>query len=193
MDPSAPIPLDEDEGLLVDRARRGDAEAFRALVDRHRDRAYGVALRVLRSAPDAQEVAQDAFVKAWRALPGFRGESKFSTWLHSIVVRRALDRAATLKNRRAREVDLDAVAEPGAADAGTSADRTALRMRMERMLDRLSDAQRTVVTLYYYEERSVDDVATALGMPTGTVKTHLSRARATLREAWLAEHSEEAG
>jgi len=191
VDHSAPIPPDADERSLVDRARRGDAESFRVLVDRHRDRAYGLALRMLRSPADAQEVAQDAFVKAWRALPGFRGDSKFGTWLHAIVVRRALDRAATLKSRRGREVALEAVAEHGAADTGTSAERAALRLRMEKMLDRLSDAQRAVVTLFYYEERSVDDVAAALGMPTGTVKTHLSRARAALREAWLEAHGEE--
>jgi RNA polymerase sigma-70 factor (ECF subfamily) len=191
VDHPAPNPPDVDERTLVDRARRGDAEAFRVLVDLHQDRAYGLALRVLRSPADAQEVAQDAFVKAWRALPGFRGDSKFGTWLHAIVVRRALDRAATLKSRRGREVELDAGAEHGTTDVGTSAERAALRLRMEKMLDRLSDAQRAVVTLFYYEERSVDDVAAALGMPTGTVKTHLSRARAALREAWLETHGGE--
>lgn len=179
----------EDPDLaLVARARQGEAQAFRALVERHRDRAYGLALRVLRSERDAEEVAQDAFVRAWRALPGFRGESKFGTWLHMIVMRRALDRVASLQGRRKREVGLEEAGEPASpADAGQAGERALLAMRLERMLDRLSEAQRAVVTLFYYEERSVEEVSSALGMPTGTVKTHLSRARATLREAWLRE------
>ena len=179
---------DDSERPLVARARQGDHEAFRALVELHRDRAYGLALRVLRSAPDAEEVAQDAFVRAWRALPAFRGEARFGTWLYAIVMRRAIDRAATLRGRRSREVDLDAAGErPSPQGAEPSSERARLAMRVERMLERLSESQRAVVTLFYYEERSVDEVSKSLGMPTGTVKTHLSRARATLREAWLRE------
>jgi RNA polymerase sigma-70 factor, ECF subfamily len=183
---------DDPEGPLIARARQGDAHAFRALVERHRDRAYGLALRVLRSEPDAEEVAQDAFVRAWRALPGFRGEARFGTWLYAIVMRRAIDRAATLRGRRTREVGLDAAGEPAArGDAGQAGERALLAMRLERMMDRLSEAQRAVVTLFYYEERSVEEVSNTLGMPTGTVKTHLSRARAALREAWMRERQDE--
>jgi RNA polymerase sigma-70 factor (ECF subfamily) len=176
---------DDPDRPLVARARQGDLAAFRELVDRHRDRAYALALRVLRSEPDAEEVAQDAFVRAWRALPGFRGESRFGTWLYAIVMRRAIDRAATLRGRRTREVDLDAAAEQTASsNAGPAREQAQLALRLERLLGRLSEAQRAVVTLFYYEERSVEEVSRTLGMPTGTVKTHLSRARAALRDAW---------
>src|SRR5262249_60082016 len=85
------------------RAQAGDTGAFRELVERHQASAYTLALRILRSSADAEEVAQDAFVRVWTALPGFRGESTFSTWLYRIVARRAFDRAQVLKNRRARE------------------------------------------------------------------------------------------
>jgi RNA polymerase sigma-70 factor, ECF subfamily len=184
---------DDPERQLVARARQGDQAAFRELVDRHRDRAYGLALRVLRSAPDAEEVAQDAFVRAWRALPEFRGESRFGTWLHAIVVRRALDRVAALRGRRTREVELGAAGEQAApSNVERAGERALMAARMERMLGRLSDAQRAVVMLFYYEERSVDEVSKALNLPTGTVKTHLSRARATLREDWLRERANEA-
>jgi RNA polymerase sigma-70 factor (ECF subfamily) len=187
-----PVPAADPDDPLVARARDGDREAFRALVDRHRDRAYGLALRTLRSEPDAEEVAQDAFVRAWRALPGFRGDARFGTWLYAIVMRCAIDRAQTLRRRRSREQELEAAGEP--ADPGERPDeRAALARRMERMLDELSVAQRAVVTLFYYEERSVDEVARTLAMPTGTVKTHLSRARATLRERWLRETRNEGG
>ena len=177
---------DDPERALVARARQGDHAAFRALVELHRDRAYGVALRVLRSEPDAEEVAQDAFVRAWRALPGFRGEARFGTWLYAIVMRLAIDRAATLRGRRVREQDLETAGEQAApSNTEQAGERVPLAMRMERLLDGLSETQRAVVTLFYYEDRSVEEVAKTLNLPAGTVKTHLSRARAALREAWL--------
>lgn len=174
--------LPPDERVLIDRCRGGDTEAFRVLVDRYRDRAYGLALRLLRSAPDAEEVAQDAFVRAWRALPDFRGDAAFGSWLYRIVWRRAVDRAAVLRTRRTRETELSSaehVAAAEAADRGVEADAE----RWARLLDGLTEPQRAVVTLYYYEDRSVKGIAEALNLPEGTVKTHLSRARAALRKA----------
>jgi RNA polymerase sigma-70 factor (ECF subfamily) len=173
---------------LVARARARDTGAVRLLVERHQDRAYGLALRMLRSPEDAREVAQDAFVKAWLALPGFRGESSFGTWLHRIVARRAIDRAAVLRRRRGRETGVEAAETLAAAPPGTIDAASALRL--ERLIANLGEAQRAVVTLFYYEGRSVEQVADMLGMPAGTVKTHLSRARAGLRGAWLREERE---
>lgn len=174
-----------DDAELVARARARDTGAFRELVERHRDRAYGLALRMLRSPADAEEVTQDALVRAWLALPQFRGESRFSTWLHRIVARRALDRAEVLKRRRGRETGVEA-AERLAGETGET-EGAARAMRLERMIAGLSDAQRAAVTLFYYEGRSVEQVASILGLPSGTVKTHLSRARAALRESWMRE------
>src|SRR5262249_58645626 len=96
------------------RAQAGDTGAFRELVERHQASAYTLALRILRSSADAEEVAQDAFVRVWTALPGFRGESTFATWLYRIVARRAFDRAQVLKHRRARERQDEKLPEPAA-------------------------------------------------------------------------------
>jgi RNA polymerase sigma-70 factor (ECF subfamily) len=179
-DAAGPAKTDaSEERDWVQRARAGDTEAFRKLVERHRDRAYGLAFRMLGSASEAEETAQDAFLRAWRALPQFRGESAFSTWLHRIVVRRALDRQAVLKSRRAREAPLE---DAGPGEIAAAPDSADLRRKLERLLDSLSEVQRTVVLLYYYEDRSVDEVARTLGIPEGSVKTHLHRARALLRE-----------
>ncbi len=168
---------------LVTRAQHRDTEAFRMLVELHQDRAYSLALRMLRSPSDAEEVTQDAFVRAWTALPAFRGESSFGTWLHRIVARRAIDRATVLRGRRQREIGVDE-AERIPAPA-TEPDPNAARLK--RLIAGLGDAQRAAVTLFYYEGRSVEQIAGMLGMPAGTVKTHLSRARAALRGAWLRE------
>jgi RNA polymerase sigma-70 factor (ECF subfamily) len=173
---------------FVARARGGDAGAFRTLVERYRGRVYGLALRIVRSAPDAEEVAQDAFVRAWLALPRFRGESSFSTWLYRIAARRAFDRAQTLKLRRGREAGIEAAGEPAAPEPAAPGGGRALRL--ERLVAELPPAQRAAVTLFYLEDRSVAQVAETLGMPENTVKTHLSRARAALRAAWLARGGE---
>src|SRR5689334_7538798 len=105
-----------EERRLIARAQSGDTGAFRELVDRHRARAYTLALRILRSPSDAEEVAQDAFVRVWTALLGFRGESSFGTWLYRIVARRAFDRAQVLKHRRARERQDERLPEPHAPE-----------------------------------------------------------------------------
>jgi RNA polymerase sigma-70 factor, ECF subfamily len=179
---AAPPPAEDPDRAWVARARRGDAEAYRVLVERHRHQAFAVARRIVRSESDAEEVAQDAFVRAWRALPEFRGESRFGTWLHSIVVRRALDRAEVLGRRRGRERQVEVLPEPAAGAPDPEAARRV--RRLDGLMGVLSDTQRAAVSLYYYEDRSVENVAEVLGLPVNTVKTHLSRARAVLREAW---------
>jgi RNA polymerase sigma-70 factor, ECF subfamily len=189
MDPVRPDPQEALIRPLVERARGGDQAAFRELVRLHQDRAYGLALRITRSPADAEEVAQDAFVRAWLALGRFRGESSFGTWLYRIVARRALDRLGQLKARRGREVEADEVErlpDPRTAPPGDLAAATRGR-RMERLVMQLPAAQRMAVTLYYYEDRSVEQAAAILEMPKNTIKTHLSRARAALRAAWLKE------
>jgi RNA polymerase sigma-70 factor (ECF subfamily) len=169
-----------DEADILERCRAGDTEAFRALVERYRDRAYGLAFRILRSAPDAEEVAQDAFVKAWVGIKEFRGDAAFSTWLHRIVARKAFDRIASLRTRSAREAPLETVDEPsvGAAAPGVDARRVA------RLVEMLPDAQRVTIALFYFESHSVAEIGRMLEMPEGTVKTNLARARAALRREW---------
>ncbi len=177
----------DDEARLVRRARRGDTRAFEALVRLHQDRAYAVALRITRSPAEAAEAAQEGLVRAWRALPGFRGEAAFGTWLHCVVARRALDRAEALELRRRREADPEEAAELP-TEAGRP-DPLAAR-RLERLLGVLTPPQRAAVTLHYLEDQPVEAISAALGMPENTVKTHLHRARAALRAAWGAEGGE---
>ena len=178
---------------LVERARGGEAEAFRTLVERHQDRAFGLAWRLTGVRADAEEVAQDALVRAWRALPEFRGEAAFGTWLYRIVTHVALDRRVAVARRRAREVSVeDAVLAATAPKPVDEEDRLAARTRAT-VLAGLSEAQRTAVTLHYLADLPVLEVARAMGVPENTVKTHLSRARASMREAFLREGSRQRG
>jgi RNA polymerase sigma-70 factor (ECF subfamily) len=184
----------EAEAALVSRAREGDGDAFRALVDAYKHRVFGLALRIVRSREEAEEVAQDAFLRAWRALPAFRGDARFSTWLYRIVMRRAMDSAAAIRRRRAREIEIDGVDAGDMEDTGNTGGplvEDARARRLEALIARLPEGQRTVVTLYYYQDRSIEEVARALSIPDGTVKTHLHRARAALRAALLRAASRE--
>jgi len=185
-------PASAEESELVSRCQAGDASAYGVLVARYRNRAYGLALRLTRSSPDAEEVAQDAFVAAWRAIGAFRGDAAFGTWLFRIVYRKALDRAASLRTRDRREVLVDDPARVETLGEDAEArppwrdpDAGSVAARMESLVATLPETARAVVTLFYYEDSSVRDIAATLDLPEGTVKTHLHRARAALREGWL--------
>jgi RNA polymerase sigma-70 factor (ECF subfamily) len=173
-----------EERAWVRRARGGDSDAYRRLVERHADAVFETTLRIVRSREEAEEAAQDAFVRAWRALDGYREEARFSTWLYRIAVRCALDAAARLRQRRDREV----AAEPEQIERTPAPERAVTdRRRLERALGRLTAVQRAVVTLFYLRDRPVDEVARILDLPSGTVKTHLHRARGALRRHWGTE------
>jgi len=180
LDPSHRVMEAPDESRLIARAKAGDEAAYEALVEAHQHRVYGLALRIVGRAEDAEEVAQDAFVRAWRALPAFRGEAAFGTWLHRIASRLALDRRARVALRARHEEPVEAPPEVAVEPAAGPVEAAGA---LDRLLDNLPAQARAAVVLYYYEDRSVAEVAVALGAPEGTVKTLLSRARATLREA----------
>jgi RNA polymerase sigma-70 factor (ECF subfamily) len=178
------------EAALVQAARDGDAPAYRVLVDRYRDRVLGLATRIVRDPGTAEEVAQDAFVRAWQALPAFRGDSRFSTWLYRIAYRRALDERAAGERRRTHEVASDTDSLERTAPLGPRPSDWALRLRLERFVRMLPEAQRACVTLFYADDQSVEEVARVLELPPGTVKTHLFRARKELLRMWKLEHPE---
>jgi RNA polymerase sigma-70 factor (ECF subfamily) len=177
-----PTPLPGEETRWIRRASAGDPDAFRELVDRYRDRAYEVALRIVRNAQEAEEVTQDAFVRAWRALEGFRGEARFSTWLYRIVTRCALDAAERNRRRATHETGLEPeMMETVAADVPAAEPHL---VGLDRLLGELAPVPRAVVTLFYLRERRIEEIAAILDLPPGTVKTHLHRSRAQLRRGW---------
>jgi RNA polymerase sigma-70 factor (ECF subfamily) len=181
-------PPDEE---LIARVLAGDQASYETLVTRYRDYVYTIAVRIVGNDEDAEDVAQEAFVRAYRALPRFRGDSKFSSWLYRIATNRALTH---LKKRRRRAVTVDIEAGPhieaGAIDDGRR-DETSpelavrdeeFRRAVRAAVLELPEQYRVVVTLFYLEERSYKEVAATLGIPMGTLKTHLHRARALLRD-----------
>jgi RNA polymerase sigma-70 factor (ECF subfamily) len=179
--------VEANETQLIQKARRGDSEAFAALVALHERFVYNLALRTLGNADDAADMAQEAFVRAWLALPTFRQDSLFRTWLYRIVLNLCINRMPRLR-RELNDLTHDEMAnvpEPVASgpDPLTSLELQEQRVFLHREIERLPEQYRLLVSLRYQHELSYDEIANLLGLPLGSVKTGLFRAKARLREA----------
>lgn len=179
--------MEANETQLIRKARNGDTEAFAALIALHERFVYNLALRTLGNADDAADVAQDAFVRAWMALGEFREQAQFRTWLYRIVLNLCLNRIPRLRrelNNLTHEelIDIPETASV-AANPVASLEESELRSFLHREIDQLPEQYRLLVSLRYQHELSYDEIASLVGLPVGTVKTGLFRAKACLREA----------
>jgi RNA polymerase sigma-70 factor (ECF subfamily) len=189
-------PTDEE---LIARVLAGDEASYGTLVTRYRDYVYTIAVRIVGSDEDAEDVAQEAFVRAYRALPRFRGDSKFSSWLYRIATNRALTHLKK-RRRRADTVDIESgshveavVIDDGRGEVASPellVRNEEFRRAVRAAVLELPEQYRVVVTLFYLEERSYKEVVATLGIPMGTLKTHLHRARALLRDILTKHHLE---
>ena len=177
-----------DQRDLVERAGRGDHDAFALLVRSTIAQQEAVARLVLRDPELARDAVQDAFIRAWRDLPGLREPTRFDAWLHRLTVNASLD-VARRRRRRPKEVELAPIAAPSIPDAtNTIADRD----QLERGFRHLTTEHRAVLVLHYYTGMSVPEIARTLGIPLGTAQSRLGRALAALRAALAAETTEPA-
>lgn len=162
---------------LVRRARAGEERAIRQLYERHAPRVYALVRRIAGDDALAEDWAQEAWVRALQALPKFRGDARFSTWLHRIAVNSALHGKRWHARRRDREVDV-AIELPVAPGV----DRTLLRDRIEAALDGLPLGMRHVLVLHDVEGYTHEEIASMLGVTAGTSKSQLFKARAKMRQ-----------
>ena len=174
----------EREVQLIGRARGGDRIALRELVDLHKDRLFAFIWRMVRDHHEAEDICQDAFLKAFASLDTFSTDYRFSTWLFTIGYRVCLNR---LRRKRPFSGDLDfsaMVSEGGASPSATLESEEAGRVRASvwSAVDRLSPPQRATILLFYRNDFGCQDIARVLQLPLATVKSHLHRARARLRE-----------
>ena len=170
---------------LVRLAQAGDAEAFGALVVEHQRFVYNLALRALGDAREAEDVAQEAFVRAWLALPNFRGQAQFRTWLYRIVTNLCYNRRARLR-RELMAMGEDQVADTpddSFADLTSGPEVEERRMFLHQAIEALPENYRLLIVLRFQQELSYEEIANILNLPLGTVKTGLFRARAQLRQA----------
>jgi RNA polymerase sigma-70 factor, ECF subfamily len=162
------------DGPLVDRAKRGDRWAFEQLVERHQHRMFTLAGRTLGASADAGDAVQEAFVRAWLALPSFRGGSLFSTWLYRICLNAAHDQRL---KRRAEPVELLERADPRDAFAESE-----LSTELQAALDSLDETYKVAVVLYDVLGCSYAEIAKMTGVPEGTVKSRIYRGRTELAQ-----------
>lgn len=173
--PAAPD-LDAEAGWIA-AARAGDSQAFEVLYRRYVGRIYAVCLRLCGDRADAEEAAQDAFVKAWERLEAFRGDAAFSSWLHRIAVNCVLDRQRTRIRRSAwfAEVEDEVLERTAGMETEPGAGRD-----LEAAIAALPDGARHVFVLHLIEGHSHDEIAAMTGLAVGTCKAHVHRARQLL-------------
>ena len=185
--------MDNDDAALIERCRAGDLTAFEPLVEKYRQRVWRLAYNFLRDREEAWDVAQEAFIRAYQALPSFRGQSAFYTWLYRIVMNVAADRARSRGARgrafgteRVPEEDWDRVlADQNAADEApdAAAARREQRRKIDEALALLPEHHRKIIVLSDLEGLSYREIADTLEIPMGTVMSRLHNARKRLRDA----------
>ncbi|HEX8202043.1 MAG TPA: sigma-70 family RNA polymerase sigma factor [Isosphaeraceae bacterium] len=176
-----------DDQPLIDACRAGQTEAFGELVRRHQGRLYPTILRLTGCAEDAHDLLQDAFLRAYEKLGRFHGESSFYTWLYRIAVNLALSgrrrRRTTLRlSGTRRDAPIDPPDDPEQSDPTLPLERAERSARIQEALNALAPDHRAVVVLKEFDGLRYEEVAAVLGIPVGTVRSRLHRARGELRQ-----------
>ena len=172
---------------LVMRTLAGDPAGFTLLVERYERSLYTLAVRTMRDREEARDATQEAFVKAYRSLHTFRPDAKFSTWIFSICYHSCCDRLKRSRRYSGEEIPDRADAAPG-PEAQAIANDDAGRLRAA--IESLPEKYRSVITLYHLQGKQYDEIASVLGVPLGTVKTHLFRAKEQLRQILAASEKQ---
>lgn len=163
----------------IERVINGDVNAFSFLVDKHKGLVFTLALRMLKNAEDAEELAQDTFVKAYNSLKEFKFESKFSTWLYRITYNGAISK---LRKKQIEIADFDGTDIPeyevvSSFNSINDLKRNEQKKYINQAIDQLKEEDALLITLYYYDESSVEEICQITGLTVSNVKVKLHRAR----------------
>lgn len=180
-----------DDPVLIERAQKGDRGALDSLIRKHERRAYQYAFRLTSNPEEASDVVSDAFIRVYSALQNFKGQSAFTTWLYRILTNCYLDIRKKEKNRQT--MSLETTLQPGEGDVERQIEDDepsphALFERGEReravtgAVGQLPEYQKAMIVMYHSESMSYEEIAEALDLPIGTVKSRLNRARLSLRQ-----------
>lgn len=175
----------DNEQTLIQRAQKGDQDAFASLVDEHQHYVYNLALRVVKDENEALDLTQETFVRAWTALPNFKGQSQFRTWLYRIVTNLCYNRLPNLR-RSLNDLGDDVMEDIPESNFKTPAqefESNETRKHLQRAIDELDANYKILITLRYQDELSYDEIASTLNLPLGTVKTGIFRAKEQLRKS----------
>lgn len=173
--------IKETDNSIIERILSGDKSGYKDLANRHKDYAFTVAYKIAGTREDAEEIAQDAFIQAFQALPTFNGEAKFTTWFYRIVFNTAL--MFKRKNRiQAEDIEISQSAQYVAADTDKALKISEQREYIQKAFNHLSPDDVTMITLFYLKEQSLEEIAQVVGISAETVKVKLCRARKRLAE-----------
>src|SRR4029079_15861385 len=167
------------ERALVERCRAGEENAFQELVDRYKDLVFALIARTVQNRARAEELAQDVFLRVHRGLPYFRGEARLSTWIYRIVANVCLQDHG--KPAATESLDDDRRSRPASGTTDRQFGDLELRDRLEKAIARLPANYRLVIAAHYWDGVQYEELAEAMGLPLGTVKTQLHRAKQQLR------------
>jgi len=172
------------EEELIRRAKQGDQRAFGQLVERYQDQVYTLACRTLGQKDRAEDVAQEAFIRSWRAISGFRGQSKFSSWLYRITLNSCFSelrrQRRSSENITEEELEFLKIPNPTNSNFVSNLEKHDL---VEKLLKRLPPVYRSIVILHYLQGLDCQEISQVTDRPVGTVKAYLHRARAHLRDS----------
>jgi len=187
-----------EDGAVIARFQRGERSAFNDLVERHRQRAYHYAYRLTKNADEAADVVAEAFLRVFRSLESFKGESSFTTWLYRIETNCFLDMRKRANSRPTVSLDETLQVSDGQVEMQIIDDRDSAHDHVE-MGERLTaiegamkclpEHQRAILMMYHAESMSYEDIAETLRLPIGTVKSRLNRARLSLRDLLIPKRS----
>lgn len=171
--------IQETDLLLVKQAQKGDAEAFESLYNRHLKRIYNIAWRMMGNGADAEDIAQEVMLKAWRALPAFKLDSLFGTWLYRITMNACCDE---LRRRRTNTVSVEEMHESGRElETEGFEERSDMGGGIAWAVAKLSEEYRAALVLRDIEGYSYEEIADILQCPIGTVRSRINRAREQMR------------
>lgn len=174
----------QDDNHYIERVLNGDTSAYAALVAKHKNLVFSIALKILNSREDAEEVSQDCFLKAFQALKTFEGKSKFSTWLYRIVYNAAISRT---RKKKLEMIPMDNYvihnySEDDVSQGVDGMEAEERRVMVERAIERLSGEDNLLITLFYKGESSIEEISDITGLSSSNVKVRLHRIRKRLYE-----------
>ena len=170
------------DNYYIQKIKNGDVGAYAYLVDRHKKMAFNIAMQLIGNREDAEEITQDAFLKAYQALDTYKGESKFSTWLYRIIYN------ASISKMRKKKLDQVSIDDDYKASVNVKSTQSALqaltneeqKLYINRALNKMSGDEKTIIHLFYLEENSIDEVSEVTGLSVANVKVRLHRSRKKL-------------
>jgi len=174
----------KDDILYIEQVLSGKINAFSYIVDRHKNRAYNLAFRICGNHEEAEEIAQDAFMKVYRSLSGFKMKSSFATWLYRIVYNTAISHVRSRKIRvlSLEDFPADATDFLSAGISEEEADRDYRNSLVNFALQKITEEERGLISLYYYDEMSTDEISDVTGISRSNIKVKLFRARQKMIE-----------